>query len=79
MIVSNNYLMLIISQKPIKKDYFPITKMIADDYGGTRMNCVEWKERVGEVDKKHVALAAGGILALVGAISLIKYLVGKHE
>lgn len=60
------------------EDIFP-AKMIADDYGGTRMNCVEWKERVGEVDKKHVALAAGGILALVGAVSLIKYLVGKHE
>lgn len=60
------------------QDIFP-DDMIVKEIGGVDMNKTEIIEDLHQVDKKKVALAAGGVLALVGAITLIKFIVGKNH
>lgn len=63
------------------KDLFP-SYMLTDNLkgiGGIKMNKSELKEYVDRIDKKKVAIATGGLLALAGAVSLIRFLVGKHD
>ena len=57
---------------------FP-AEMIADDFGGVKMNSIEMRDKLRTLDKTHVAIATGGILAVVGAVALIKYLVTRHD
>lgn len=53
-------------------------RRIANDCEDIKMK-VEIKDKIKNVDKVHIAIAAGGLLAVIGAISLAKYMVSKHE
>lgn len=63
------------------KELFPSNMVFNNlkEIGGVNMNKAELKEYVDGIDKRKVAIAAGGLLALAGAISLVKFLVGKHH